>query len=124
MDPRNERLVHKRMVDIACGKSSSANGASGHNVEVEDDENGHPDGADEDTGGNEGGSQYFLITPKLLNGLEYARGMKVLCIASGEKMPTEKSKIDFGKCIDIARGLRGMGRLGSGGRVNGITAAG
>lgn len=54
MDPRNERMVHGRMVDIAA---------------------------------EDGGSQYFLITPKLLNGLKYRRGMTVLCIVSGENMP-------------------------------------
>ena len=56
MDPRNERMVHGRMVDIAT------------------------DG---------GGSQYFLITPKLLTGLKYKRGMKVLCIVSGEQVPAD-----------------------------------
>ena len=65
-----------------------------------------------------GGSQYFLITPKLLHGLEYARGMRVLCIASGERMPPEKSKIDFRHCVDIARGLKGLTRS------NGVVAAG
>ncbi|KAK6436245.1 Structural maintenance of chromosomes protein 5 [Oleoguttula sp. CCFEE 5521] len=66
MDPRNERLVHSRMVSIACGQ--------------------------------EGGSQYFLITPKLLAGLEYHRDMKVHCIASGEFMPDSRGegKVDFG----------------------------
>ena len=83
MDPRNERLVHKRMVHIACGT------------------------AEGDSQGT-GGSQYFLITPKLLNGLEYARGMRVLCIASGDYMPQEHSKIDFGTCVEIARGLKGL----------------
>ena len=58
MDPRNERMVHGRMVDIAT------------------------DG---------GGSQYFLITPKLLSGLKYKRGMTVLCIVSGENVPADGS---------------------------------
>ncbi|KAK5129639.1 hypothetical protein LTR08_003001 [Meristemomyces frigidus] len=62
MDPRNERLVHSRMVDIACGAQSA--------------------------------SQYFLITPKLLGGLRYVRGMRVHCIASGEGMPG--GEVDFG----------------------------
>lgn len=61
MDPRNERMVHGRLVDIAC--------ATG-------------DGEDENSG--RGGSQYFLITPKLLDRLVYKPGMKVLCIVSGE----------------------------------------
>ena len=90
MDPRNERLVHKRMVDIACGSDDllgpTHNGVDGH--------------------GSRAGSQYFLITPKLLHGLEYARGMQVLCIASGEYMPQERSRIDFRDCINLARGLQ------------------
>lgn len=126
MDPRNERLVHKRMVDIACGTFD------GRDHDPDDEEEGgggnggeeEGDGGEGDDGEREGGgSQYFLITPKLLHGLEYARGMQVLCIASGEKMPPEKSRIDFGKCVDIARGLRGMG-MGMGTRVGmGVTAA-
>jgi len=106
MDPRNERLVHKRMVNIACGTG-----------DPEGDEFAAR-GLDAD-GGNGDGSQYFLITPKLLHGLEYARGMRVLCIASGEYMPQEKSKIDFGKCVEIARGLKGL-RTGA----RGVAAAG
>lgn len=61
MDPRNERMVHGRLVDIAC--------ATG-------------DGESDNSGS--GGSQYFLITPKLLDRLVYKPGMKVLCIVSGE----------------------------------------
>ena len=103
MDPRNERLVHKRMVNIACGTGDAEGdefAARGFGSDV--------NGEGGDAGGSRGGSQYFLITPKLLHGLEYARGMRVLCIASGEYMPQEKSKIDFGKCVDIARGLKGL----------------
>ena len=93
MDPRNERLVHKRMVDIACG-SDQYSGLSNGGVE-----------------GNEGRgqSQYFLITPKLLHGLEYARGMQVLCIASGEYMPAQRALIDFKGCVVQARGLKAEG---------------
>lgn len=68
MDPRNERVVHERMVDIACG-----------------------DGDEEATQT----SQYFLITPKLLTGLKYSPGMKVHCIASGEFMPKDGKELDF-----------------------------
>jgi structural maintenance of chromosomes protein 5 len=32
-------------------------------------------------------SQYFLITPKLLSGLQYHRSMKVLCVNNGEWLP-------------------------------------
>ncbi|KAK4898420.1 Structural maintenance of chromosomes protein 5 [Elasticomyces elasticus] len=75
MDPRNERMVHSRMVDIACGEGSA--------------------------------SQYFLITPKLLPGLEYREGMKVHCIASGEHMPNDYKKLDFGMLAKKALALRG-----------------
>lgn len=89
MDPRNERLVHKRMVGIACGTESSSPG---------DGEN-NPDSVTS-------GSQYFLITPKLLPDLEYARGMQVLCIASGEFMPPERERVDFGACVMRMKALK------------------
>ena len=96
MDPRNERLVHKRMVQIACGHVSRNSGASA------DVEEGEAEG---------GGSQYFLITPKLLHGLVYERGMRVLCIASGEYMPEDRSLVDFGRCVGVRRSMgAGMGR--------------
>jgi chromosome segregation ATPase len=107
MDPRNERMVHGRLVDIACASSEPD----------EFDDNGNPIG-----GG--GGGQYFLITPKLLNGLVYKRGMRVLCIYSGEHMPEDSGKIDFKKAIrnhaaDVAsrkrngqpRALQGNGQV-------------
>lgn len=72
MDPRNERMVHERMVDIACHEHTS---------------------------------QYFLITPKLLGGLRYDEGMKILCIASGEHMPIEGSQLDFSRVLKIKKRL-------------------
>ena len=72
MDPRNERMVHERMVEIACREHTS---------------------------------QYFLITPKLLTGLRYDPRMRVLCIASGEHMPKQGGKLDFGACLRIQRRL-------------------
>ncbi|KND87361.1 Structural maintenance of chromosomes protein 5 [Tolypocladium ophioglossoides CBS 100239] len=72
MDPRNERMVHERMVEIACREHTS---------------------------------QYFLITPKLLTGLRYDPKMRVLCIASGEHMPREGRKLDFGRCLALQRRL-------------------
>jgi chromosome segregation ATPase len=54
MDPRNERMVHERMVDIACQERTS---------------------------------QYFLVTPKLLEGLKFHPKMKVHVINSGEHVP-------------------------------------
>ncbi|KAI7656273.1 structural maintenance of chromosomes 5 smc5 [Hortaea werneckii] len=79
MDPRNERLVHSRIVEIACGQSS-------HNISAND---GELLSAAAAAAGGGGGSQYFLITPKLLPGLRYEEGMRVHCIASGEFMPKE-----------------------------------
>ncbi|KAI0862831.1 P-loop containing nucleoside triphosphate hydrolase protein [Xylaria cubensis] len=74
MDPRNERMVHERMVEIACREHTS---------------------------------QYFLITPKLLTGLRYDERMRVLCIASGEHVPPEGRRLDFGKLVRIQRALVG-----------------
>ncbi|KAI9331105.1 hypothetical protein BDR26DRAFT_841437 [Obelidium mucronatum] len=54
MDPKNERAVHKQMVEVAC---------------------------------QEGSSQYFLITPKLLPDLDYHSKMKVLTIFNGDHQP-------------------------------------
>lgn len=51
MDSRNEKMVHARMVEIACQTHTS---------------------------------QYFLITPKLLPGLQFHERMKVHCINSGD----------------------------------------
>lgn len=72
MDPRNERMVHERMVEIACREHTS---------------------------------QYFLITPKLLSGLRYDERMKILCIASGEYMPSEGGRLDFARCAKIKKML-------------------
>ena len=72
MDPKNERIVHERLVDMSCGTGE------------------HDEDDDEDDDEDESRSQYFLITPKLLPGLKYTRGMKVHCIASGEFMPPTK----------------------------------
>jgi len=93
MDPRNERMVHGRMVDIACGE----------------------DGRDGEKGP---GSQYFLITPKLLSGLTYKRGMRVLNIVSGERMPAYgvgEHKVDFEAWVMRAKELglsKMMNRIG------------
>lgn len=102
MDPRNERLVHKRMVGIACGVLDGVAQQS-QSVENGDDEE---DRQDEVAGQGRGGSQYFLITPKLLHNLTYERGMRVLCIASGEYMPPDRSRVDFKRCVDLMRGLK------------------
>jgi len=107
MDQTNERMVHGRMVDLAVAAEKAR-------AEGRDDV---------------GGSQYFLITPKLLNGLRYEKGMTVLCIVSGENMPSAgdtKTRdedgnmvIQKGKKIDFsafARRAREMGTAMNGGR--------
>jgi len=92
------------MVAIACGSDEAS--AQGLDNEV----NGEGQAADEERGN--GGSQYFLITPKLLHGLAYARGMQVLCIASGEYMPADRTRVDFRGCVDLMRGLRMGAKVG------------
>lgn len=107
MDPRNERVVHERMVEIACGGSSgclSSGSGSAHPVE-------NDDGGDDNS--DTGGSQYFLITPKLLPGLKYDPRMKVHTIASGEFMPRAEGErgglsMDFGRCVERLRAVRGV----------------
>lgn len=89
MDPRNERMVHEHMVNIACSPEQNA------------------------------GGQYFLITPKLLNGLVYKRGMKVLCIVSGEHMPEDYDRLDFKRCVEKMRKVAKAGRVRRGNQVNG-----
>lgn len=112
MDPRNERMVHERLVDIACASSNADTGA------------------DTDVGGS-GGSQYFLITPKLLNGLAYKPGMTVHCINSGVLMADYKL-VDFPRATqrlreNLARKLpkgKGKARMtDAGGGLNGVAAA-
>ena len=73
MDPRNERMVHERMVDIACA---------------------------------EGTSQYFLVTPKLLNNLKFHPKMKVHCIASSEYMPDQETNLNFQDLAELALRVR------------------
>ncbi|OKL61752.1 hypothetical protein UA08_02896 [Talaromyces atroroseus] len=87
MDPRNERMVHERMVDIACAPrnpSPTADGLSGG-----------------------GGSQYFLITPKVLSGLYYSNGIRVQCIASGEHVPSDFHMTDFRHAVQIMDNITG-----------------
>lgn len=89
MDPRNERMVHEHMVNIACNPDEKA------------------------------GGQYFLITPKLLNGLVYKRGMKVLCIVSGEYMPEDYDKVNFRKCVERMRDVAKARKMRRGNELNG-----
>ena len=62
-----------------------------------------------------GGSQYFLITPKLLNGLKYHPNMKVHCIASGEYMPGDHRELDFAMLAQRALAVRGGGAVAAAG---------
>ena len=111
MDPRNERLVHSRMVASASGNDESTpetdRGGNAADVvadvvrQVDDD----IERADLGTGT---GSQYFLITPKLLHDLRYEEGMRVLCIVSGEHLPTREKdiqEISFKRSWEIRKGL-------------------
>lgn len=89
MDPRNERMVHGRLVDIACASEGDEADEDGNSV------------------GGGGGGQYFLITPKLLSGLVYKPGMRVLCIYSGEHMPQDYKQLDFRQAIRTMRAISG-----------------
>ncbi|KAF9884458.1 Structural maintenance of chromosomes protein 5 [Aspergillus nanangensis] len=93
MDPRNERMVHERLVDIACAAGGGGRANSG--------------------------GQYFLITPKLLSGLVYKPGMRVLCIFSGEHMPDDYGILDFKEAAKRIRMLRDRGK----GKGRAITAS-
>ena len=93
MDPRNERLVHSRMVAIATGNDEFVPTRAEGDVDASMAQVGP------------GGSQYFLITPKLLHDLRYERGMKVLCIASGEFMPEEQEKTNFTRSLEKRRSM-------------------
>ena len=72
MDPRNERMVHRRMVQVACARKSS---------------------------------QYFLITPKLLNDLDYHPSMKIHCVTNGN-LGARTNKIDNERYLAALRTLR------------------
>ena len=104
MDPRNERLAHARMVSIATGNDERQFQLQEDGVASEDAGEAGGNGRGDGQRGA-GGSQYFLITPKLLHGLRYARGMRVLCIASGEYMPKDQTCVDFRACVDIRRAI-------------------
>lgn len=111
MDPRNERLVHARMVSIATGndenpqmRRAKANDGQPKGETSDNEEETHTTNGDV-ARTKSVGSQYFLITPKLLHNLKYEPGMRVLCIASGEYMPENQSSIDFQACVDIRRGI-------------------
>ena len=101
MDQRNERMVHGRMVDIATANEQAV--AEGKAM----------------------GSQYFLITPKLLTGLRYEKGMTVLCIVSGENMPSATDLVkrgeivEKGRKIDFVEYAKRARRLGLGGERGG-----
>jgi structural maintenance of chromosomes protein 5 len=117
MDPRNERLVHSRMVAIATGNDewTPDSNARNHGVNSNDNDD------DDDVGdivrqvdasieraelGSGSGSQYFLVTPKLLHDLRYEEGMRVMCIMSGEHLPGKDrdiQEISFAASLEIRR---------------------
>jgi hypothetical protein len=112
MDPRNERLVHERMVAIACAEGGARRFHDAED-EDEDEEREERDGEE----GSAGGSQYFLVTPKLLTGLRYHERMVVHAIYSGESMPDEQQASGGsggGPVLDLGalagRALRVMGK--------------
>lgn len=118
MDPRNERMVHERLVDIACAHTTTTTSTTTSN--------------DDESVGGGGGGQYFLITPKLLSGLVYKPGMRVLCIVSGEHMPPDYNQLNFGHVVERLLAVKtghganakGKGRAieSSVQRVNGVSA--
>ena len=131
MDPRNERLVHARMVAIATGNDDwrpdgeegpvplgnghRRRGSSNEGGEEENEADSETDGEIEraDLGSQSQGSQYFLVTPKLLHDLRYEEGMKVLCIVSGEHMMDPDrglEGISFNRSLEIRRRMNGKGK--------------
>ena len=92
MDPRNERMVHERLVDIACGETVDGG-----------EENTQPSQRRDRRAKGKQHSQYFLITPKLLTGLKYHRKMRVHVIASGEYMPADYTKLGLARTLGIQR---------------------
>lgn len=87
MDPRNERVVHDRLVRIACGEDAEPEAADWEGL----------------SDGQGGGSQYFLITPKLLHGLRHHVSMKVHTIGSGERMPVDPNVANFRRLTDARK---------------------
>jgi structural maintenance of chromosomes protein 5 len=81
MDPRNERLVHERMVNAACRTNTSQYIPPFTKLT----------------------NRYFLITPKLLPGLNYHRNMKVLTVNNGRFVP---QTLDVRGIIQTARALQ------------------
>jgi structural maintenance of chromosomes protein 5 len=73
MDPRNERLVHSRLVDAACRPGTS--------------QYAHITLSPFSSLFRFSYGRYFLITPKLLPGLKYHRNMKILTINNGKFIP-------------------------------------
>jgi hypothetical protein len=64
-------------VATICGEPSSSGGEDGDTSNDESQIN-----------RERGGSQYFLITPKLLPNLQYHERMKVIVVNNGEYLPS------------------------------------
>lgn len=105
MDPRNERLVHSRMVAIATGNDSYEESLASRRAAAEDAGDENDEEREDGVAEYGGGSQYFLITPKLLHGLRYEKGMRVLCIASGEYMPEDQGQASFKRSLEIRNNM-------------------
>jgi structural maintenance of chromosomes protein 5 len=52
--------------------------------------------------------QFFLITPKLLAGLNYHEKMKMLCVGNGEWLPEEPNLGNMMNMVNNYRKARGM----------------
>lgn len=118
MDPRNERLVHSRMVAIATGNDdwvpeanpsdTATNQPGGAAEDVADVVRQVEEGIERADLGTASGSQYFLVTPKLLHDLRYEEGMRVMCIVSGEHLPSRDrdiQEISFKRSLEIRKRL-------------------
>lgn len=92
MDAKNERMIHGLIVKSAINSNQNEK-----NLISNGDQNDYDSGIDNDLDGNSGynedgdeikrSSQYFLITPKLLTGLEYHEKMNISCLFSGAMIP-------------------------------------
>ena len=91
MDARNERITLGALFDSVCGKRR----ADG-NV---------------DESSRRSGSQFFVITPKLLPNLGYREEITVLCCFKAKRL-FSSGEFDFDKFIGIKRQRQQKGLLG------------
>jgi chromosome segregation ATPase len=91
MDAYNERITFGALVESVCGKLQ-------------------PDGTVDENSRNSG-SQFFVITPKLLPNLVYREEITVLCCFKAKRLFTS-DEFDMNKFIGIKRKLRAKGSVG------------